>query len=197
MKCNKCGKEATTHLRQNINGQITEFWLCGECAEEMGVGGMFSGFGGFGNFGSLGFGGFGGMESLLGSFFGGHTPAKSIPEQTRCNLCGSTFRDISERGKAGCANCYDVFGSQLQRTIEKIHGRCVHNGKLPGKSTPASAQEKAAAAATGAESRDNAGKNESAERIRAKLQARLAAAIENEEYEKAAQLRDEIRILEI
>lgn len=191
MKCNKCGKEATTHLRQNINGQVTEFWLCAECAEEMGVGGMFSGFGGFGSFGSLGFGGFGGMESLLGSFFGSHAPAKSIPEQTRCSVCGSTFRDISERGKAGCANCYDVFSSQLQHTIERIHGRCVHNGKLPGKSTPASMPKNTAAAAK-PEVQNKAPEKESIESLRAKLRE----AVAKEEYEKAAQLRDEIRRLE-
>lgn len=194
MKCNKCGREATTHLRQNINGQVTEFWLCAECAEEMGVGGMFSGFGGFGSFGSLGFGGFGGMDSLLGSFFGGHTPTKSIPEQTRCSVCGSTFRDISERGKAGCANCYDVFGSQLQRTIERIHGRCVHNGKLPGKSAPAVAPKNQPAASAKPIAQEKAPEKEgvSVESLRAKLRE----AVAKEEYEKAAQLRDEIRKLE-
>jgi len=186
MKCNKCGKEATTHLRQNINGQVTEFWLCAECAEEMGVGGMFSGFGGFGSFGS-----FGGMESLLGSFFGSQTPVKSIPEQTRCSVCGSTLRDISERGKAGCANCYEVFGSQLQRTIERIHGRCVHNGKLPGKSAPAPIPKSTAAAAK-PEVKNKAPEKESIESLRAKLRE----AVAKEEYEKAAQLRDEIRRLE-
>lgn len=192
MKCSKCGREATTHLRQNINGKVTEVWLCGECAEEMGVGGMFSGFGGFGSFGSFGLGGFGGMESLLGSFFGDSGSAKSIPEQTRCSLCGSTFRDISERGKAGCANCYDVFGSQLQRTIERIHGRSVHNGKLPGKSAPAAAPKAAPEPTPKPAAQNKAAEKPSAEVLRAKLRE----AVANEEYEKAAQLRDEIRALE-
>ena len=57
MLCQNCGKnEATTHIKQVINGDTAERHLCSECAEHLGYGDAFSGFGFdvaglFGNFG--------------------------------------------------------------------------------------------------------------------------------------------------
>ena len=40
MICQVCGKkEATTHVKTVINGQVSERSLCGECAQKEGVGG--------------------------------------------------------------------------------------------------------------------------------------------------------------
>ena len=185
MKCSRCNNEATTHLHQNINGQVTEAWLCSECAEKMGIGGMFGSFGGFGDFSSLG-----SFDSLLGSIFGGSSSARALPKQTRCSVCGSSFSDIAERGKVGCAECYDLFASQLRPTIERIHGRNTHAGKQPGKVTPdaQSKQNDKTEAAAGS-------KAETKETV-ASLRKELKKAVEHEEYEKAAQLRDRIRAME-
>ena len=185
MKCSKCNKEATTHLRQNINGEVTELWLCPECAEELGVGGMFSGFDSFGGFG--GFDPFGGFDSLLSSFFGSPS-VKAMPARTRCSICGSTFEDIAERGKVGCAGCYDTFASQLRPMIERIHGRASHAGKQPGKPAP-QANVKTPSAADKSEAKKPAD-------TAASLRAELKKAIAAEEYEKAAELRDRIKALE-
>ena len=194
MKCNKCSNEATTHIRQSINGEVTELWLCSECAEKMGVGGMFSGFGGFGSFSSFD-SLFGGFDSLLGSFLGSPS-VKTLPAQTRCSVCGSSFSDIAERGKAGCANCYDTFASQLRPTIERIHGRASHAGKLPGKAAPA-AGEKAGEKKSvfGGRAKNDEAKRP-AEDTLGSLKAELQKAIAAEEYEKAAELRDKIRAME-
>ena len=46
MLCQNCGKnEATTHIKQVINGDTAERHLCSECAEHLGYGDAFSGFG--------------------------------------------------------------------------------------------------------------------------------------------------------
>ncbi len=191
MKCNKCNNEATTHLRQNINGEVTELWLCSECAEKMGVGGMFSGFDGFGlfstfdsmlgDFDSL----FSGQKSLLSNFLGGSS-VSSLPARKKCSVCGSTFSDITERGKVGCADCYETFANLLRPTIERIHGRTSHEGKLPGKSVPPAKEPNKAKPQPAAVPTDNV----------AALKAELKRAIDAEEYEKAAELRDKIRSLE-
>jgi len=186
MKCNKCNNEATTHLHQNINGEVTEAWLCSECAEKIGVGGMFSGFGGFGSFGNLS--GFAGFDSLLGGFFGGTAPVKSLPQQTRCATCGLSMNDIIKRGKIGCADCYQIFENQLRPTIDRIHGRCSHVGKMPGKSAPAAQNRNINQVKP-----DN--KNNEKVTIES-LKIELKKAVANEEYEKAAQLRDQIRAME-
>ena len=46
MLCQNCGKnEATTHIKQVINGDTAERHLCSDCAEHLGYGDAFSGFG--------------------------------------------------------------------------------------------------------------------------------------------------------
>ena len=48
-----------------------------------------------------------------------------------CTLCGSTWRDLRESGKVGCAKCYDVFRDELESTVQSIHGRAAHVGRHP------------------------------------------------------------------
>ncbi len=194
MKCQHCGKnEANVHLRQNINGQVTEHALCSQCAEQMGVGGMFSDFGSLGGFGGLGmmsgFDHFTGLGSLLGSMFGG-TQQRTLPQTRRCEVCGSSFEDIANRGKLGCADCYELFADRLAPSIERMHNRAKHVGKLPGRSAmktvPAAAPVKAQPA-----NRPEP-RTETTEDLRVQLRAAVAA----EEYEKAAILRDRIKEME-
>lgn len=81
MKCEKCGKEACFHYQSNINGEKTEYHLCGECAREQGFGEMMTweprpAFGGFWSSpfeGSL-------TGGFFGSPFGGFmVPAVALP----------------------------------------------------------------------------------------------------------------------
>lgn len=38
MRCEHCNQnEATTYIKQNINGKVTEMHLCRDCAEKLGV----------------------------------------------------------------------------------------------------------------------------------------------------------------
>lgn len=81
MKCEKCGREANFHYQSNVNGQITECYLCDECARAEGYGDMLSFNPGsmFGGFFGNPFGGFFGnpFGGLLGSRF--MTPALALP----------------------------------------------------------------------------------------------------------------------
>ena len=182
MKCQNCGKnEVSVHLKQSINGHVSEFALCSQCAEMMGVGGAFSDFGSF-----SGFGGdpFSGIESLLSSMLKS-SHARAVPAAQRCKLCGSSYEDIAKRGKLGCAECYELFGERLAPSIERIHNRTKHIGKLPGRP----AARKTSAAATPKETAAQTPRQETLE----ELQAKLMEAVKAEEYEKAAVLRDRIK----
>lgn len=121
MLCQACQKKtATTHIKQIVNGELTERHLCPECAAKLGYGNMFGGFG-------LNLG------DLIGSFLGepqqlGAQPAASA---VRCKCCGSTFSDIARSGKVGCAECYELFRERLAPSIQRIHGNTRHVGKVP------------------------------------------------------------------
>lgn len=162
MKCQHCGKnEATTHVKRNINGEVSEYMLCRECAEQMGYGSLFSDF--HTDFGSL-----------LGSFFGNALPART--GASRCPTCGSTMSDIARSGLVGCADCYDVFYSELLPTIRNVHGNTRHSGKRPV-----------------IEYTENKEESQPAADPLDKLRAELDRAVSEQNFERAAQLRDEIK----
>jgi len=96
------------------------------------------------------------------------------PQVTRCDVCGMSFDDFRKSGKLGCANCYRVFRDELSPILRRLHGNTEHTGKVPAKLS------------------DTVKNTKEIER----LKAELAAAVENEQYERAAELRDLIRDLE-
>lgn len=92
-----------------------------------------------------------------------------------CPRCGMPFSALKETGRLGCSDCYTAFRIPLRRTLRQIHGDTHHRGKVPTRTG-------AAAAAP-------------LKRIQ-QLHDQLRRAVEREEFESAAQLRDEIRRLE-
>ena len=171
MLCQHCKKnEATTHVKTMINGKYAEYRLCSECAHELGYDSMFPDF-------TTDFGG------LLSSFFSNALPA--ISGAAHCKSCGSTLNDIKRTGKVGCADCYDTFFSELMPTIRSIHGDTDHKGKRPGAIEYTVNEENEPEKADGS----NEGKIKS-------LRDELKKAIADENFERAAQLRDEIKELE-
>lgn len=111
-----------------------------------------------------------GFSSLFSTFLGEGEQAKSSDE--KCPLCSMTRSEFLATGKPGCANCYTAFESSMTPLLKKIHLTKTHTGKVMGTSGNAS------------ESRIDL------------LKAQLKEAIEKEEYEKAARLRDEIKEME-
>lgn len=91
-------------------------------------------------------------------------------DTSTCESCGISFREFRKQGRLGCPQCYLMFSEELQPLLENIHGETEHIGKCP-KRAPDSSQRQF-------------------ELIR--LRNELQAAIENEQYEAAAELRDRI-----
>lgn len=100
---------------------------------------------------------------------------KVAKTKSRCSNCGLTFADFRRLGHLGCDQCYDTFQVELEHLIRRIHGSTTHTGKVP----------------TGRR-RSVAFKERELEKMRESLHE----AVVNEEYEKAAELRDSIRRLE-
>ncbi|MCR4925292.1 MAG: UvrB/UvrC motif-containing protein [Clostridiales bacterium] len=160
MLCQNCNKrEATTHVKKIINAEESELHLCSECAAKLGYGNLFHNFG-F----SLG--------DIFGSFL--NNSSALLGDELRCEKCGSSFNDIAHSGKVGCANCYKTFYDRLLPSLQRIHGKTFHSGKM--------------------------GSLASAEAIKENkvedLKSQLDAAVKEQNFELAATLRDEIKDIE-
>ncbi len=107
-------------------------------------------------------------NNLFASFFG-HTET-----ERSCPLCHTTLRSFSKDGKVGCPECYQTFAHELESTIHSIHGNVKHIGRIPEKHT-LPPEDKSPLAS---------------------LKAQLKAAIDEENFELAATLRDQIKALE-
>ena len=93
--------------------------------------------------------------------------------ELKCPRCGFTQADFKKSGRLGCPECYSTFAEGLAGLLKTMHKGTRHIGKAPE-----------ALRAT----------RENADRMKS-LQARLAKAIKDENYEQAALVRDEIKQL--
>lgn len=171
MLCDKCKKkEAVIFYNESINGQKRSFALCNECAAEAEKSGEIGTF----DLPKKIYDPFEDMNSIFGSLFGIPQYQKmAVEEAKKCTLCGAKFEDLVAEGKVGCPECYKVFSDELAATISKIHGTTTHTGGAPARFM---------------EGRERKRQIEA-------LGAELKQAISEEEYERAATLRDEIRSL--
>lgn len=113
------------------------------------------------------------LSDLWGSFFGDRLPGVA-ENQKQCKSCGATFAEIARKGKLGCPDCYDEFYNELLPSLRKMHGKTRHVGKVP-----------------------NCADNETkASYMLTDLKKKLDEAVESENYELAAKLRDEIKSIE-
>lgn len=168
MICQVCGKKtATTHIKTIVNGKLTQYHLCSECAKEKGYSNLFTDWG-------LGFG------NLLGGLIGGNAAEENV---VRCGTCGASFEEITKTGKIGCADCYKTFRRQLVPVIQRIHGTTRHKGKVPGGSALRIADSNNKIMPVG-------------ESLLEEKKRQLQKAIESQNFEQAAVLRDEIKEME-
>ena len=86
-----------------------------------------------------------------------------------------SFRDFAQQGKIGCSVCYEAFREELMPLLRRLHGAGNHRGKIPKRAGGALALK---------------------QRIE-RLRTAQERAVAKEEYEKAAQYRDEIRALSV
>ncbi len=101
----------------------------------------------------------------------------------RCEKCGASFEEIAKTGRLGCAECYKTFRRQLLPVIQRIHGTARHKGKTPTSSALRildTNQQMVPVQESPLEEKKR----------------QLQQAVEAQEYERAAVLRDEIKELE-
>ncbi|MCZ6917169.1 MAG: UvrB/UvrC motif-containing protein [Gemmatimonadetes bacterium] len=93
-----------------------------------------------------------------------------------CGSCGGTLQDFRESGRLGCPDCYDAFGQHLRGLLRRLHGSSQHVG------------EQYAGEESDGEPRTGPSL--------AELRKRLRRAVETENFELAAEIRDRIRVME-
>lgn len=167
MDCQSCHeREAVVHLTEVSGDKVTTVHLCGRCAAERGIATDAAVTG-----------------NPLGSFIAAMAPTAGLPpspngESDRCPDCGATLGDIRASGRLGCATCWVTFERPLRKLVKRLHGASLHRGK--SYSDPARSETPI--------------ERDRYERIR--LRQELAEAVEHEEFEIAAELRDRLQELE-
>jgi protein arginine kinase activator len=172
MLCDKCKKnEAKIYYTEIINGEMKEQHLCEECAAEytsFQMGNIMNQELTLGNL----------LSTILGNYYGNTAQeAEQKEKEIQCDCCGMTYSEFMRIGKFGCDKCYDSFQKVLEKSIKSIQGSDTHIGKKP----------------KGFESKTDKIIKELSEVD--KLSIRLQDAIEKEEFEEAAKIRDKIRDL--
>lgn len=184
MLCENCRKrEANVKYSENINGVKKELNLCEECSKKLGITQMsFNIPIDFSNF----FGGF--MEDFATPEF---MPLLQEIKQLKCNNCGYTFDDIAKTGKMGCEECYSVFEDRIDPILKKIQGSNHHIGRI-GKIIDNKISNK------NNENKINQkdDKPQKEQDRLSELKQELKQAIQEERYEEAAKIRDEIKKIE-
>ena len=118
---------------------------------------------------------FGIADLLAGLADFGKSVKKEEKVVLHCAHCGMTYEEFRKFGRLGCSHCYESFKESLSTLLKKIHGSNHHLGKTPV-SFPEEDKQQV----------DNM----------QELKVQLRSAIEDEDFEKAAKLRDQIRELE-
>jgi protein arginine kinase activator len=101
--------------------------------------------------------------------------AAAATESGKCTFCGTTMSDFRATGRWGCSHCYTAFEPSMRELLRRVHGNAKHAGRTYAPPAPALDEN-----AT----------------ILGELKDRLRRAIENEQFEVAADLRDKIRVME-
>lgn len=95
-------------------------------------------------------------------------------DQRECPVCGISFFEFRQAGRLGCPHDYVFFAEELEPLIASIHGKVEHVGKRPKR---------------------DAGDSESRTNL-IRLRREMKDAVQDEDYERASQLRDKIRQIE-
>ena len=163
MKCDNCNKTATVHLTEIKSGKKIEKHLCEQCAAQDGGVPVKSHMP---------------INELLTNFVMAHSGLQK-DVGTTCEHCGITWAEFRQHGLFGCERDYDMFEKDLTPLLQRAHeGATHHTGKVPTRA--------------GTTATANVPKKRKTIDV-SKLKKELQRAIENEDYERAAQLRDAIK----
>lgn len=119
-------------------------------------------------------------KTPLGTFLA--AMGKGLPETTpaprtadACPRCGGTLQDFRETGRLGCPECWRTFEAPLRDLLRRLHGSTHHLGERYMETAAPPATEGTRAA---------------------ELRERLRLAVETENFELAAELRDQLKVVE-
>ena len=112
------------------------------------------------------------LNALIGKIRENRQEKEADRFDARCSICGYTFADYRKSGVVGCAACYRAFREPIEEVLVKHNGSALYMGSAP----------------------DGGQTNDDIYRLK-KLKDKLRAAVEQEDFESAARLRDEVREL--
>ncbi|MEW5993676.1 MAG: UvrB/UvrC motif-containing protein [Candidatus Zixiibacteriota bacterium] len=102
---------------------------------------------------------------------------KGTRKSITCDTCGLTFDEFTKQGRFGCGGCYRAFRHELEPIMRRIHGASLHRGRGPlvvaekGDQPPLPVKEEE------------------------RLEEELKKAINSEDYERAAEIRDKLKTI--
>jgi protein arginine kinase activator len=96
-------------------------------------------------------------------------------ESEKCTFCGGTLQDFRDTGRLGCPHCYETFEHHLRSLLRRLHGSSQHVGEVYLAPLAAASDS---------------------HRMLLDLREQLRRAVDSENFELAAELRDRIRVLE-
>jgi protein arginine kinase activator len=110
------------------------------------------------------------INDVLNSFLMQHQRVQEL-SRLKCSECTMTFAEFRSQGALGCPTCYDTFGAELEHVIERAQdGKTHHTGRRP----------------------DDVRSSDPLQLERLRLQRALRDAVEREDYESAARIRDQM-----
>ncbi|HXE58307.1 MAG TPA: UvrB/UvrC motif-containing protein [Gemmatimonadales bacterium] len=115
------------------------------------------------------------LGGFLASMGKGLAAGLPTTEPGGCPQCGASLRDFREVGRLGCPACYRTFEAPLRELLRRLHGSSRHLG-----------EQYVATGASASETR----------RLQAELREQLRLAIETQNFELAAELRDRLKVYE-
>lgn len=171
MVCQECQERpAALHFTKVVNGEKTEVHLCEVCAQDKGDAFLSNSASAF-SFNNL----LAGLLNISPVVQKTNQPQQSEKETVQCEQCKLTFSKFLKIGKFGCPKCYESFRDQLPPILKRLHsGNIAHQGKLP----------------------EREGGTIHVKRKIGELRTELKSLIDQEEFEQAATVRDQIRSLE-
>ena len=115
------------------------------------------------------------INELLTNFVMAHSGLQKEQQGTTCEHCQITWAEFRQSGLLGCQHDYALFEKELTPHLQRAHEQATHHvGKVPAR-------------------RGGTGVPMKRHVDVAKLRRELAKAVEAEDYERAAKLRDQIK----
>lgn len=116
--------------------------------------------------------GFSLADMMLG--LGAGDQIKVSSQELVCPQCGFTQPDFKKTGRLGCPVCYTTFADGLSAILKDMHKGTTHKGKIPSRAARMQVYQT---------------------RLK-ELHVELQQAVQQEKYEQAASLRDQILQIE-